>query len=86
MNYQIFVIDYDIVDDNYDTLSSTVGIYNNFEIAKKKIKQIFEKTPDYKFFCYKIKIYNLVENEYKFTNKFYTYDFNNKFTEYIYSN
>jgi hypothetical protein len=80
---EIFIIDYEVVDDNYNTINTFKGIYNDLEIAKNELKKIYNNTPDYKFFCYKIKIFHLIDNEYKFTNKFYTYSFD-KFTMFDY--
>lgn len=51
------------------------GIYTDLEIAKKELKNIYNKTTDYKYFGYKIMIYTLDENQYKFTNKILTYSF-----------
>lgn len=75
----LFIIDYDVLDENYDTQTTRIGIYNDLETAKKNLKEIYNNTKDYKFFCYKIKIYKLKKNKYKFTNIFYTY----KFDEFI---
>lgn len=39
------------------------GIYTDLEIAKKELKNIYNKTTDYKYFGYKIMIYTLDENQ-----------------------
>ena len=79
----LFIIDYEVTDENLDTHTTCIGFYNDLETAKKKLKIIYSKTTDYKFFCYKIKVYQLKKNEYKFTNNFYTYKFD-EFTEFNY--
>jgi hypothetical protein len=83
MTLQLFIIDYDVTDEDFETNTNCIGIYNDLETAKIKMREIYNNTPDYKFFCYKIKIYQLSNNEYKFINKFYTYSFD-KFTMFDY--
>ena len=81
---KLFIIHYDTTNlDNDENTSVCHGIYTDLETAKNKLKNIYNDTPIYKFFCYKIKIFELVDKEYKFTNNFYTYMFD-KFTEYTY--
>jgi hypothetical protein len=85
MSDNLFIINYDI--DDLDPINGIAccGIYNELEKAKEELKNIFNKTPDYKFFGYKIMVYNLVNNEYKFSNKIYIYKFD-EFIEYFYNN
>jgi Zn-finger domain-containing protein len=83
MVLQLFIIDYEVTDEDFDTHTTWVGIYNDLETAKNELRKIYSSKSDYKFFCYKIKIYQLINNEYKFTNKFYTYSFD-KFTMFDY--
>ena len=83
MALHLFIIDYEVTNEDFDIHNTCVGIYNDLETAKNELKNIYNNTKDYKFFCYKIKVYQLTENEYKFTNQFYTYKFD-EFTEYKY--
>jgi len=78
MTSQIFTISYDI--DNYEESMCTVGIYTDLEIAKNKLKDIYNNTPDYKSYGYKINFYNLVESEYIIADIKYIYTFD-KFTK-----
>lgn len=57
------------------------GIYTDLESAKSNLKNIYKNIPDYKYYNYKIQVYNLIENEYILTNKIYTYKFD-KFLEF----
>jgi hypothetical protein len=68
----LFIISYEL-----DELDEVVccGIYTDLEIAKRELKNIYNRTADYKYFGYKIMIYTLGENQYKFTNKILTYSF-----------
>jgi len=72
----LFIISYEI--DSLENVNDIVcgGIYTDLEVAKNELKNIYNKTPDYKHFGYKILLYTLVENKYKFTNRIYTYKFN----------
>lgn len=51
------------------------ALYTDLEKAKNELKNIYNKTPDYKHHCYQINVYNLVDNEYIITNITYTYIF-----------
>ncbi len=55
-------------------------IYNNLNDAQNKLIYIHSKLADYKHYGYEIMVYDLIDGEYIFTNKTYTYRFN-KFTE-----
>jgi len=79
MTSQIFTISYHA--DNYEENMCTVGIYIDLEIAKNKLKNIYNDTPDYKSYGYKINVYNLVGTEYIMTDIKYIYTFD-KFTQY----
>ena len=86
MNNELFIISYEL-DEFYDLNENNTnksitcsGIYTDLEKAKEELKKIYNNTPDYKYYCYKIMVYNLDVNEYKFINKIYTYRFN-EFTE-----
>ena len=83
MVLQLFIIDYEVTNEDFETYTNSVGIYNDLETAKNELKKIYSSNSDYKYFCYKIKIYQLTGNEYKFINKFYTYSFD-KFTMFDY--
>lgn len=68
----LFIISYEL-----DELDECVccSIYTDLEIAKQELKNIYNKTTDYKYFGYKIMIYTLDEKQYKFTNRILTYRF-----------
>lgn len=66
MSYELFVIQYD---------DGVHGFYNDLERAKRELIDIFDKTPDFKHYGYKIIVYKLIENEYVMTKKTYTYQF-----------
>lgn len=59
--------------------------YDDLEMAKNELKNIYSKKTDYVFFGYKITVYHLVGNEYIMTNKIYTYK-HDKFIEHNYEN
>jgi len=89
MNNELFIISYELdeLDELYELNENNknnsficYGIYIDLEKAKKELKKIYNNTPDYKYYCYKIMVYNSIDNEYKFSNKIYTYKFN-EFTE-----
>jgi hypothetical protein len=52
-----------------------IKFYIDLEKAKNELKQIYEKTCDFKHYCYEINVYKLVDNEYIITNISYTYRF-----------
>lgn len=60
-----------IIKNNY----GIIAIYDNLEKAKNELKNIYNRTPDYKQYCYQINVYNLVNDEYIITNITYTYNF-----------
>jgi hypothetical protein len=62
---QLFVIKYD---------DGIHGMYTDLDKAKNELINIYDKTPNYKYYCYHINIYNLIENEYIETNIKYTYN------------
>ena len=64
MSNQLFVITND---------DGICGFYSKLEKAKNELKNIYQETPDYKHFGYRINVYELVNNEYIITNKIYTY-------------
>ena len=66
MSDQLFVINYD------DGVS---GFYIDLEKAKIELKNIYDKTPDYKYFDYKINVYKLNDKEYTITDTYYIYKF-----------
>ena len=77
----LFIISYEL--DQLNELNENVCccIYTDLETAKQELKNIYNKTVDYKYFGYKIMIYTLDDNQYKFTNRILTYRFD-EFTEY----
>jgi len=58
-------------------LTKVLGLYNDLEKAKNKLKKIYKITVGLKYYEYKINVYDLVDNEYKFSNISYTYSFTN---------
>ena len=66
MSNQLFVIRYN---------DGIYALYIDLEKAKNELKQIYNRTPDYKNDCYQIVVYILVDNEYIITNITYTYNF-----------
>lgn len=56
------------------------GFYSDLEKAKKELKNIYNNKPDFKYYGYKINIYELVDNEYISTDYIYTYSSNIFFT------
>lgn len=61
-----------IIKNEYD---GSIKYYNHLEKAKTELIKIYEKTNDFKQYCYEINLYNLVDNEYIITNVSYTYNF-----------
>ena len=53
-----------------------ISFYADLEKAKNELKNIYNKTPDYKYDNYHIVVYNLIDNEYINSQIFYTYTFN----------
>ena len=70
----------DFFDSIYDFKDSYQLIFSDLETAKNELKEIFNKTPDFKFYEFKICIYTLRNNRYENTNDIYTYSFD-KFTK-----
>lgn len=66
MSNQLFVIK------NNDGI---YALYIDLEKAKNELKNIYNRTPNYKDYCYQINVYDLVDNEYIITNITYTYIF-----------
>lgn len=50
-----------------------ISFYANLEKAKIELKNIYNKTPDYKYDNFHIVEYNLIDNEYINSNIIYTY-------------
>jgi len=63
-----------VIKNEYDGI---ITFYNDLEKAKTALTKIYEKTSDFKHYCYEIDVYNLVDNEYIITNLSYTYNFGN---------
>ena len=66
MSNQLFVIK------NNDSI---YALHIDLEKAKNELKNIYNRTPNYKDYCYQINVYDLVDNEYIITNITYTYIF-----------
>lgn len=58
-----------------------ISFYNNLEKAKNELKNIYNKTIDFKHYNYKINVYKLVDNEYIITNLSYIYNFDEFLTK-----
>jgi len=67
MSNELFIINN--IDGNY-------GYYTTLEKAKDELKKIYNSTPNYNLYNYKINVYLLIDNEYIITNTSYTYIFN----------
>jgi hypothetical protein len=67
MSNELFII---------NNINGICGIYNNLNKAKDVIKSIYESTPNYRLYDYKINIYELIDTEYIITNTSYTYILN----------
>jgi len=52
-----------------------IAFYNDLEKAKNELKKIYNKTTDFKHYCYEINVYKLIDNEYIMTTLKYTYEF-----------
>jgi hypothetical protein len=53
-----------------------IAFYADLEKAKNELKNIYNRTPDYKYDNYHIAVYNLIDNEYINSQIIYTYTFN----------
>ena len=60
-----------IIKNDYET----IAIYDNLEKAKNELKNIYNRTTDYKYEDFHICVYNLMDNEYINSNIIYTYYF-----------
>ena len=49
------------------------GIFTNLQKAKDKLIDIYKNTPDFKSYGYRINKYELVDDEYVYINRFYSY-------------
>jgi hypothetical protein len=58
-------------------LTDVIGFYTDLEKAKNVLKEICNKNLGFKYYEYKINVYDLIDNEYKLTNRSYIYAFNN---------
>ena len=66
MSNQLFVINCE---------DGVCGFYSNLEKAKDELKNIYNKTSDFKHFDFKIIVYNLLDDEYVITDETYKYRF-----------
>ena len=71
MSSELFIINN--IDGNY-------GYYTTLEKSKEELKKIYNSTPNYNLYNYKINVFLLIDNEYIITNTSYTYIFNIFFT------
>jgi hypothetical protein len=81
MSKILFIINCGLCDENDGLMCSK--FYNDLETAKNELKKMYEKTTNYKFFSYKITLYQLIGKEYIMTNMNYTYK-SGKFVEHNY--
>lgn len=58
-------------------LTDIIGLYDDLEKAKNELKKIYKITVGLKYYEYKIDVYELENNRYKFSKISYTYSFNN---------
>ena len=58
------------------------SFYTNLNKAKSKLVDIYNEIYDYKQYGYKIEVYNLIQDEFIFSNITFTYCFN-LFTTYV---
>lgn len=66
MSNELFIINYS---------GGIYALYIDLEKAKSELKNIYNRTPDYKAYGFIINVYNLDGNEYKNTNVTYMYVF-----------
>lgn len=72
---KLFIINY-CIEDIYNNKDNIIGIYIDLERAKNELRNIYLRTIDYKYYNYKINIYNLINGEYIPNNLiYYTYSF-----------
>lgn len=60
-----------VIKNDYGILS----FYSELEIAKTELRNIYNKTPDYKHDDYFINIYHLQDGKYIYSKKSYSYTF-----------
>lgn len=56
------------------------SFYSNLKTAKDELKKLYNNMPDFKYYGYRINIYELDDNEYIKTDYIYTYNSNIFFT------
>ena len=71
MSHEIFII---------NNIYGNQRFFFNLDKAKEELINIYNVTPNYKYYNYKIDVYTLNDNEYIITNTSYTYIFNIFFT------
>ena len=65
----------DIFDSDYNLQNPYQLIFSDLETAKNELKEIHNKTSDFKYYGFKICVYILKNNKYEKTNESYTYRF-----------
>ena len=58
MSNQLYVIKNDY---------AIIKFYSDLEKAKMELKNIYNKTPDFKHYDYFVNVYNLIDDEYKYS-------------------
>ena len=58
-----------------------ISFYTNLEKAKNELKNIYNKTTDFKHYYYEINVYKLIDDEYIITNLSYIYNFDEFLTK-----
>lgn len=69
MDYEkIFIISY-----VFNDFEVKYKFFNNLISAQNELKNISKTSCEYKYYDYKIMVYFLINDEYKFTNQTYSY-------------
>ncbi len=67
-------------DSAYELKDDYQLIFSDLESAQNELREIYMKTPDFKYYGFEIRVYTLKNNKYIKTNEKYTYYFD-KFTK-----
>lgn len=54
-------------------INGIIALYIDLDKAKNELKNIYNNTIDYKYYCYEIVIYNLINDEFVNTNASFIY-------------
>lgn len=75
----IYIINIDF-ENSYELKDEYPIIFSDLESAQNELKEIYKKTPDFKYYGFEINVYILKNTKYIKTNEKYTYCFD-KFTK-----